>query len=129
MLIRGLLSPIVYADRSAYRFGGITLAIVLLIPRTVASGQAALYRSAEVSIDIGVALVLTVLWPGGLAYRALGGFQKLPHAFTGIALIEYGAARDQDFSASAHDVRYGVAVYTAVHFNTKVQSTRVPDFG
>jgi uncharacterized membrane protein YccC len=44
-------------------FGGITLAIVLLIPRTAPAGQVAFHRFAEVSIGIGVALILTVLWP------------------------------------------------------------------
>lgn len=63
VLLLGLLSPIFHADRSAYRFGGITLATVLLIPRTGPAGQIAFHRFAEVSIGIGVALVLAILWP------------------------------------------------------------------
>ena len=63
VLILGLLCPIVDADRNAYRFGGITLATVLLIPRTGTGGQIAFHRFAEVSIGIGVALVLAMLWP------------------------------------------------------------------
>lgn len=63
VLILGLICPLVLADRSAYRFGGITLAIVLLIPRTGPAWQAAFHRFAEVSIGIGVALILTVVWP------------------------------------------------------------------
>ena len=63
VLLLGLLSPIFHADRSAYRFGGITLATVLLIPQTGPAGQIAFHRFAEVSIGIGVALLLTVLWP------------------------------------------------------------------
>ncbi len=59
----GLLCPLALADRSAYRFGGITLAIVLLIPRVGPAWQAAFHRFAEVSIGIGVALILTVVWP------------------------------------------------------------------
>ena len=59
----GLLCPLVLADRSAYRFGGITLAIVLLIPRAGPAWEIAFHRFAEVSIGIGVALILTLIWP------------------------------------------------------------------
>ncbi len=63
IFLLGLLSASVHADRSAYRFGGITLAIVLLIPRVSPAWRVAFHRSAEVSIGIGVALLLTVVWP------------------------------------------------------------------
>lgn len=59
----GLLCAAVRSDRSAYRFGGITLAIVLLIPRAEPAWQMALHRFAEVSIGIGVALIFAVVWP------------------------------------------------------------------
>ena len=63
VFILGLLCRVAHADRSAYRFGGITLAIVLLVPRTGPAWQIALHRFAEVSIGIGVALILAVVWP------------------------------------------------------------------
>jgi uncharacterized membrane protein YgaE (UPF0421/DUF939 family) len=63
VFILGLLTAAVQSDRSAYRFGGITLAIVMLVPRTEPAWQVAFHRFAEVSIGIGVALVLTILWP------------------------------------------------------------------
>jgi uncharacterized membrane protein YccC len=50
-------------DRSAYRFGGITLAIVLLVRRVEPAWQVAFHRFAEVSTGIAVALVMTVVWP------------------------------------------------------------------
>jgi uncharacterized membrane protein YccC len=59
----GLLCPLVLADRSAYRFGGITLAVVLLVPRAGPAWETAFHRFAEVSIGIGVALILTLIWP------------------------------------------------------------------
>jgi len=59
----GLFCPLALADRSAYRFGGITLAIVLLIPRAGPALETAFHRFAEVSIGIGVALILAVIWP------------------------------------------------------------------
>jgi uncharacterized membrane protein YccC len=63
VLILGLLCPLVGSDRTAYRFGGVTLAIVLLVPQTNSAWHMAFHRFAEVSIGIGVALILTVLWP------------------------------------------------------------------
>ena len=59
----GLLSALVRSDRSAYRFGGITLAIVLMVPRTGPPSRIAFHRFAEVCIGIAVALMLTVAWP------------------------------------------------------------------
>jgi len=51
------------SDRTAYRFGAVTLAIVLLIPRTGLARQIAFHRFAEVSIGIAVALILAMVWP------------------------------------------------------------------
>jgi uncharacterized membrane protein YccC len=63
VFILGLLCAAVRSDRSAYRFAGITLAIVLLAPRTGPAWRIAFNRCAEVFIGIAMALVLTVLWP------------------------------------------------------------------
>lgn len=63
VFLLGLLSAATQTDRAAYRFGGITLAIVLLIPRTEPAWKIAFDRFAEVSIGIGVALVFAMLWP------------------------------------------------------------------
>ena len=59
----GLLCAVSHLDRSAYRFGGITLAIVVLIPRHGPPWQVALHRFAEVSIGIAVALIFALVWP------------------------------------------------------------------
>jgi uncharacterized membrane protein YccC len=63
VFLLGLLCAAVRTDRSAYRFGGITLAIVLLLPHARSPWIAAFHRSAEVSIGIGVALVFALVWP------------------------------------------------------------------
>lgn len=63
VFILGILSAAVHSDRSAYRLAGVTLAIVLLVPRTGPAIQIALHRFSEVCIGIGVALILTVVWP------------------------------------------------------------------
>jgi len=72
IFVLGLLSAVVRSDRSAYRFAGITLAIVLLIPRAGSAWQTALHRCAEVFIGIGVALLLTVVWPDRESTPGLG---------------------------------------------------------
>ena len=63
VFILGLLCALVRSDHSAYRFGGVALAIVLLIPRTGPPWKIAFHRFAEVSIGIAVALIMTVVWP------------------------------------------------------------------
>lgn len=63
VFVLGLLAAAVHSDRSAYRFAGVTLAIVLLVPHTGPALGVALHRFAEVCIGIAVALILTVVWP------------------------------------------------------------------
>ncbi|MFY9725635.1 MAG: FUSC family protein [Bryobacteraceae bacterium] len=63
VFILGILCAVARSERSAYRFGGVTLAIVLLIPRSAPPWQIAIHRCAEVFIGIGVALLLAVMWP------------------------------------------------------------------
>jgi uncharacterized membrane protein YgaE (UPF0421/DUF939 family) len=47
----------------AYRFAGITLSIVLLIPHTNGPWIVAWHRFLEVSLGIAVALLVTTVWP------------------------------------------------------------------
>src|SRR2546427_281669 len=63
VFILGLLRAVAHLDLVAYRFGGVTLAIVLLVPRTGPPWQIAFHRFAEVSVGIGVALILAWVWP------------------------------------------------------------------
>jgi uncharacterized membrane protein YgaE (UPF0421/DUF939 family) len=63
VFILGLICAALHVDRSAYRFGGIALAIVLLLPRAEPAWRIAFHRFAEVSIGIGVALIFAVVWP------------------------------------------------------------------
>jgi len=52
-----------YLDRTAYRYGGVALAVVMLVQRQDPAWIAAIHRFIEVSIGIAVGLVLTMLWP------------------------------------------------------------------
>ena len=63
VLLLGLICALLRFGRTAYRFGGVTLAVVLLVPRTHSAWYMAFHRFAGVSLGIGVALILTVLWP------------------------------------------------------------------
>jgi uncharacterized membrane protein YccC len=61
--ILGLLCAIMRSEHSAYRFGGVTLAIVVFIPRAEPAWLIAFHRFAEVSVGIFVALVFAWIWP------------------------------------------------------------------
>jgi uncharacterized membrane protein YgaE (UPF0421/DUF939 family) len=63
IFVLGPACAIARSDRSAFRFAGVTLAIVLLIPGRNPVWQIAVHRFAEVCIGIAVALILTVVWP------------------------------------------------------------------
>lgn len=63
VFIIGLLCALLRVERSAYRYAGITLAIVMLVPRTTSVWKVAVHRSVEVSLGIAVALALSALWP------------------------------------------------------------------
>jgi len=48
---------------TAYRFAGVTLAITMLVGRSVRPWVAASHRFTEVSVGILVGLVITAVWP------------------------------------------------------------------
>jgi uncharacterized membrane protein YccC len=58
----GLTCAVLRLDQSAYRFAGISLAIVMLIVRAQAPWVAGIHRFVEVSIGIVVGLLLTGAW-------------------------------------------------------------------
>jgi uncharacterized membrane protein YgaE (UPF0421/DUF939 family) len=60
--IIGLLCVVLRVERSAYRYASITLAIVMLVPRSSSGRLVALHRFFEVTIGIAVGLVFFGLW-------------------------------------------------------------------
>jgi len=62
ILLCGMLAWLLRVG-AAYRFAGITLSIVLLIPHTSGPWIVGWHRFLEVSLGIAVALVLTTVWP------------------------------------------------------------------
>ena len=63
IFLLGLLSFAFRLEKTAYRYAGITLTIIVLIPRTAAPWLIGLHRFLEVSIGILVALAVVALWP------------------------------------------------------------------
>jgi uncharacterized membrane protein YccC len=63
IFLLGLVSLAFRLQKTAYRYAGITLAIVVLIPRASAAWVGALHRFIEVSVGILVALAVVALWP------------------------------------------------------------------
>jgi uncharacterized membrane protein YgaE (UPF0421/DUF939 family) len=63
VFVLGLLCARFRMERTAYRYAGVTLAIIVLIPRPHAAWIIALHRFFEVSVGILVALMLVAVWP------------------------------------------------------------------
>lgn len=63
IFVLGLICAVLQLDRSAYRFAGTTLAIVELASHEKTAWVAALHRFVEVSIGIGVGLLIIAAWP------------------------------------------------------------------
>jgi uncharacterized membrane protein YccC len=63
VFVLGLLCAALGLERSAYRFAGITLAIVMLVARAEPAWMIAFHRFIEVSIGIAVGLALAAAWP------------------------------------------------------------------
>lgn len=63
VFVLGLLCAALRMEKSAYRYASITLAIILLIPRSAAAWIIALHRFFEVSVGIIVALAVVAVWP------------------------------------------------------------------
>jgi len=62
VLVLGFVSAAAHSSRSAYRFAGVTAAIILLVPRAGSPWKIAIDRFAGVCIGLGVALILTLFW-------------------------------------------------------------------
>src|SRR5205085_8968392 len=63
IVLIGLLSIAFRLEKTAYRYASITLAIIVLIPRSASAWTIALHRFLEVSVGIIVAVDVVALWP------------------------------------------------------------------
>ena len=62
IFVLGLVSLLFRLERVGYSYAGMTLAIIVLIPRPEAPWIAAAHRFAEVSVGILVALAVVAVW-------------------------------------------------------------------
>ena len=67
LLMVGIVFAPLRLERSSYRYAGMTMAIVMLVPAHSGS-VLALHRFFEVSVGIAVGLVISALWPERLAH-------------------------------------------------------------
>jgi uncharacterized membrane protein YccC len=63
VFVLGIVFGLGGIDRNAFRYAGITLAIVVLVHRDEPAWSIAMHRFIEISVGIAVALVITALWP------------------------------------------------------------------
>ena len=63
VFVLGLLCAVFRMEKTAYRYASVTLAIIVLIPRSNVAWIVALHRFFEVSVGIVVALALVAVWP------------------------------------------------------------------
>jgi uncharacterized membrane protein YccC len=63
VFVMGIICTALRVERAAYRYASITLAIVMLVDRAKSEWVIAVHRFFEVSIGIGVGLVITAVWP------------------------------------------------------------------
>jgi uncharacterized membrane protein YccC len=63
VFILGVVCAWLHVERNAYRYAGITLAIVMLIAHTQPTWIIAIHRFLEISVGIAVGLAFTAVWP------------------------------------------------------------------
>jgi uncharacterized membrane protein YgaE (UPF0421/DUF939 family) len=63
VFLLGVICAWLHIERSAYRYAGITLAVVMLIANTEPAWIISIHRFLEISVGIAAGLALTALWP------------------------------------------------------------------
>lgn len=63
ILILGILCATMRLEKSAYRFAGVTLTVIMFVSHTNPAWIVAIHRFIEISAGIVVSLFLTALWP------------------------------------------------------------------
>ena len=100
----GLLGAALRMDRSAYRYAGATLAIVLIVPRSASPWLIALHRFCEVSIGIAVSLGVAALWPEHTAaVQRSNAFVGLAEAKAYTGLVPLKVSGDSQNHANKRD--------------------------
>ena len=70
ILLCGLICAVLHIERTAYRYAGITMAIVMLMAHTESAWTIAIHRFVEISLGIAAGLLLTAVWPESCPTRS-----------------------------------------------------------
>ena len=63
VFVLGLTCALLRIGRNAFRYAGITVAIVMLVARAEPAWMIGIHRFLEISVGIAVGLLLTAAWP------------------------------------------------------------------
>jgi uncharacterized membrane protein YccC len=63
ILAAGVICALLHIERNAYRYAGITVAIVVLIQHAASAWIVGLHRFIEISVGIAIGLAVTAVWP------------------------------------------------------------------
>jgi uncharacterized membrane protein YccC len=63
VFVLGLICALLRIGRNAFRYAGITLAVVMLVARAEPAWMIGIHRFLEISVGIAVGLLLTAVWP------------------------------------------------------------------
>lgn len=63
VVVCGVICALLRIERNAFRYSGISLAIVMLVVRPRPAWEVSIHRFIEISVGIVVGLVLTAAWP------------------------------------------------------------------
>jgi uncharacterized membrane protein YccC len=103
----GLVCSVLHIDRTAYRFAGITLALVMLAPHATPPWVTAAHRFVEVSLGIVVGLVFAALWRehAGATPQTTAGAPRRPPGGRAMPLVTGGAGAPRCRARCARDRR------------------------
>ncbi len=71
ILLCGLICAVLHLERSAYRYAGITLAIIMFSAHALPAWVVAIHRFVEISLGIVGGLLVTAAWPESKAAAKL----------------------------------------------------------
>jgi len=63
VFVCGVICALLHIERNAFRYSGITLAVIMLVARTAPAWVMAIHRFVEISVGIAVGLIVTAAWP------------------------------------------------------------------
>ncbi|MGA9883661.1 MAG: FUSC family protein [Candidatus Acidiferrales bacterium] len=70
VLVAGVICAVLAVGRNAYRYSGITVAIIVLVTTSDPYWLVAVHRLVEIALGIAVALAITAAWPEAEAVPA-----------------------------------------------------------